>query len=84
MILNITKNTQSVDFLQFFPSIYLLTWLCRVLVAACGIQFPDQGVEPRPPALGLRSLSHWTTKGVPPVFSLSVFLDLVTSAPSCT
>ena len=31
----------------------------------CGIWFPDQGSNPRPPALGMKSLSHWTTREVP-------------------
>ena len=34
---------------------------------ACGISFPDSGIEPRPPALGVRSLSHQTTRKVPVV-----------------
>ena len=28
-------------------------------------QLPDQGLNPRPPALGAWSLSHWTTREVP-------------------
>ena len=38
---------------------------CEVLVAAYGIQFPDQGLNLEPLALGARSLSHWTTREVP-------------------
>ena len=46
---------------------------CRILVAAqepsvaaCGIQFPDQGSNPGSPALGgMWSLRHWTTREVP-------------------
>ena len=52
--------------------IYLFIWLCWVLVAACGIfsccmwdLIPWPGIEPRPPTLGARSLSHWTTREVP-------------------
>ena len=30
-----------------------------------GILFPDQGLNPWPPALGTHSLSHWTTREVP-------------------
>ena len=37
---------------------------CTPFLAARGIQFPDQG-QPGPPALGVWSLSHWTTKEVP-------------------
>ena len=35
---------------------------CTLLVAACGIQFPDQGSNPGPFVLGAQSLNHWTTK----------------------
>ena len=35
---------------------------CELLVAAYGIQFPDQGLNFEPPALGAWSLSHWTTR----------------------
>ena len=45
--------------------------LCWVLVAACGIfscsmqdLIPWPGIKPRAPALGVWSLSHWTTKEV--------------------
>ena len=58
---------------------YLFIWLCRVLVAACGIfscgmqtlscgmwdPAPRPGIEPGPPVLGARILSHWTTREVP-------------------
>ena len=33
-----------------------------LLVAACGIQFPDQGSNPSPFALGARSVGHWSTR----------------------
>ena len=33
-----------------------------LLVAACGIQFPDQGLNPSPSALGAWSLGHWNTR----------------------
>ena len=26
---------------------------------------PQPGIQPRPPALGVQSLSHWTTREVP-------------------
>ena len=31
-----------------FKKKYLFLWLSQVLVAACGIQFPDQGLNPSP------------------------------------
>ena len=37
---------------------------CSPFLAARGIQLSDQR-RPRPPALGVWSLSHWTTKEVP-------------------
>ena len=36
-----------------------------LVAAACGIYFPGPGIEPGPPALGARSLTHWTTREVP-------------------
>ena len=33
-------------------------------VAVYGILVPPPGIEPRPPELGARSLSHWTTREV--------------------
>ena len=33
--------------------------------AACGILVPQPGIEPRPPALGARSLNHWTARKFP-------------------
>ena len=32
------------------------------MVAACGLCFPNQGSNPRPPALGARCLSQWATR----------------------
>ena len=43
-------------------TIYLFTWMCWVLVVAGGI---CQGIKPKPPALGVWSPSHWTTREVP-------------------
>ena len=55
---------------------YLFIWLCWVFVSAsrifsCGMQdlVPWPGIKPRPPAFGLYSLSHWTTREVPQGFS---------------
>ena len=52
-----------------FLDLFLFIWLCQVLVAVGGVQFPA-GSEPWSPALGARSLSHWTTREVP-VFTIS-------------
>ena len=50
---------------------YVCSWLCRVLVAACGIfrcsmryLAPQTGVEPGAPALGAWSPSLWTPREV--------------------
>ena len=62
----------------------LFIWLCWVLVVAqgiftCGLQtlrclmwglVPWPGSEPRPPALGAQSLSHWSTGEVSPILFL--------------
>ena len=59
-------------FLKIF--MYVCIWLLWVLVAACGILNLScgmwdlvlwRGIEPKPPALGQWSLSHWTTRKVP-------------------
>ena len=42
---------------------------CRFLAAAClGDLVPRPGMEPRPPALGAWSLTHWATREVPKHF----------------
>ena len=40
---------------------------------ACRDLVPRPGIEPRPPALGARSLTHWTTKKVPPPLLFFLF-----------
>ena len=41
---------------------------CKLLVAARTRDLaPRAGIEPGPPALGARSLTHWTTRGVPAI-----------------
>ena len=42
----------------------LLVVACKLLVAAYGIYFPDQRLEPRLPALGAQNLSHRITKEI--------------------
>ena len=52
-----THLSHAVMLHHLFPSwclsliVYLFIWLLQVIVAACGIQFPDQGSNPGP--------SHW-------------------------
>ena len=48
-------------FIFFFLKAFIYLFSCArslTLVAACEI-------EPGPPALGARSLSHWTTRDIP-------------------
>ena len=44
---------------------------CSIQILACGMWdlVPWPGIEPEPPALGLWSLSHWTNREVPLVYS---------------
>ena len=42
---------------------------------------PGPGREPRPPALGVQSLGHWTSREVPPSCGLNVLLDFLASSP---
>ena len=64
----------------------LLIWLCRVLVAACGIQCPDQGWNPGPVhwEFGVFALDH---QGSPPAAfllgGLGVTWDLGDPAVPC-
>ena len=49
--------------------IFFLVAACELLVVAYGIYFPNQRLNPDPPALGAKSLSHWTPNEVPlPIF----------------
>ena len=50
--------------------IYLFIWLHQILVVACWSLVPPLRLEPGPCALGVRCLSHWTTREVPALFIL--------------
>ena len=70
---------------------------CRILKLSCSMQtfscgmwdlVPWPGIEPRPLALGVQSLSHWTTREVPflgdlllPPFLLSLYLWGIICSP---
>ena len=65
---------------SFIFNIYLFIWLYQVLdaawellVVACGNLVPWPGIEPRPPVLGIQSLSQWTTMEVSWAVSFSLF-----------
>ena len=71
--------------LQVIHSLFFflfLIWLHQVLncgmeVLSCGMRdlVPRSRIEPGPPALGVQSLNHWTTREVPTLF---LELDTVT------
>ena len=48
--------------LFFFILIYLAA---QGLCCSMWDLVPQPGIQPRPPALGVQSLSHWTTREVP-------------------
>ena len=54
----------------------LLVVACELSVATCMRDLaPQPGIEPRPPALGAQSPTHWTTREVPePMFLDVLFL----------
>ena len=74
-------------FFKFY--FYLLIWLGLVLAVACRIfscgmwtlscrmedLVPWLGIKPRPPALGVQCLSHWTTKVVNSCQFFILFFD---------
>ena len=76
----------------FFP---FKIWLCRVLVAACGIfgcslwtlncgmwyLVPWPGIKPRLPASGAWSLRHWTTREFHHCFSMNGRIPLFCQNP---
>ena len=67
-------------------------WLCRVFIVACRTfsngmwdLVPRPGIEPRPPVLGARGLSHWATREVPPPERLlTVHFNMYRHTLSCT
>ena len=44
-----------------------MLWHAGSLVATCGIQFPDQGLNPGPLLWERGVLAHWTTREVPQI-----------------
>jgi len=81
-------------FLNIYSFIHSFIQLCWVLVVACEIfccgmwdLVPWPGSKPRPPALGIWSLSHWTTREVPiytfylHFFPIKHLIELITPWP---
>lgn len=52
-------------FIFLFGYAWSRLWHMGSLPAARGVYVPDQGSDPRPPALGTQSLGHWATREVP-------------------
>ena len=59
--------------LQYVAS-SLFVAVCELLVVACGSSSLNK-TEPRPPVLGMWSLSHWTTREVPELYTLKGWVE---------
>ena len=63
----ITFSYHRILFLKIFIYLAVLSLSCSIYrIFSCGMWdlVPWPGIEPGPPALGARSLSHWTTREV--------------------
>ena len=69
---NLFYNEHS--FFFFFLTMYLVA-LC--LSCSMWALAPWPGIKPRPPALGARSVSHWTTREVPVPLFLKPKIQLI-------
>ena len=81
-ILGLYFGEVKISFLKmgcFFFNIYLFGCIrsslqhtgSSVFMEACGIWFPVQELNPRLPALGAQSLSHWITGNSPKMFLIT-------------
>ena len=52
------KNNKCLLFAVLFTVLLFFFWLCRVLVVACGIQFPNQESNPGPSIESSQPLDH--------------------------
>ena len=77
-------SSSSLDFLEnylFLRLHHILGASHRIFTEAWRIQFPGQRPNPGPPALGVQSLSHWTTREVPSLeFLFSPFRPYIKSS----
>ena len=78
LMLVLKRNKPRKYYFLFLIFIYVFIWLHLLLVVAhsifgCGMQdlVPWLGIEPWFPALGARSLNHWTTREVPLLLSVT-------------
>ena len=83
-------------FSTFIFEFYLFIWLCQVLAGACRSSIfarsiwilsfgmwdlvPWPGIESAPPALGVKSLSHWTTREAPQLVCVCVCVCVCVSS----
>ena len=58
-------------------------YLFFFLASPCGILVPHPGIEPVPPAEGVQSASHWTTREAPTANTLE-FGEVKFSSPGGT
>jgi hypothetical protein len=63
-------------FIYLFGCSGICLWHSGSLVGACGISCLWQGIEPRPPAWGTQSPSHWTTRKSPMLLYTYMFTSL--------
>ena len=64
--------------IYFFQYLGLLIFVVACKIFSCSMMWdlvPWPEIEPRPPALGMRSLSHWTTREVITIHSFFFFLN---------
>ena len=78
-------STFILKILFIYLTVPSLSWGMQVFYLCCGIQtlsfgmwdlVPWPGIEPGPPALGVKSLSHWTTREVPQLLCVCVCVCL--------
>ena len=69
--LGIKKTRHFILFISTYLAAPGLT--CGIHTLSCGMWdlVPQPGIKPRPPALGMRSLSHWITREVLDVTEIS-------------
>ena len=67
----------------FFLKKYIYLFYLTLPGLSCGMWHvvPQPGIEPRTSALGVQSLSHWTTREVPDTIFSSLWL-IILSAPT--
>ena len=57
-----------------WPFLLLLFLFVLLLHAACGILVPWPGIEPGPLAVKVQRPNHWTTRVVPPLSPLAIYI----------